>query len=66
VIPDYNDKRPQGALNGLTPLEAYKGKRVNLKKRKEKMDQAYKERVCYNKNNECIGCPFGCRRRNVA
>lgn len=64
VEPDYNDKRPHGSLNGLTPLEAYKNKKVNMQKIRTKMIQAYKERICYNQNNECFGCPFGCKRNS--
>lgn len=66
VEPDYNAKRPHGSLNGLTPLEAYKMKRVNHEKIRNKMIQAYQERICYNQNNECLGCPFGCKRKQVA
>jgi putative transposase len=62
VIPDYNDKRPHGALNGLTPQEAYKHKVVKSKKMRIKMIEAYKERICFNQTNECAGCPFGCKR----
>lgn len=61
VIPDYNDKRPHGSLSGLTPFEAYKNKKVNFQKMKEKMIQAHKERICFNQTNECLGCPFGCK-----
>lgn len=32
VITDYNNKRPHGALFGLTPLEAYRSIKVNFKK----------------------------------
>jgi putative transposase len=61
IIPDYNRKRPHGALNGLTPEEAYKRKKVNMEQIRLKMKQALKERVCFNRKNECPGCPFGCK-----
>lgn len=60
VVPDYNDKRPHGTLKGLTPLEAYAGKRINFKKIRQKMEQAYQERIQFNQTHSCLGCPFGC------
>jgi putative transposase len=63
VIPDYNDFRPHGALNGLTPTEAYRNKKVNVKRIRAKMEKANQERICYNQSNECPGCPFGCKSR---
>lgn len=62
VIPDYNTKRPHGALNGLTPEEAYLNKKVNFKKIREKMVAAHKDRICYNRKYLCLGCPFGCKK----
>lgn len=63
VIPDYNDKRPHGSLSGLTPLEAYTQKKVNFKKMKEKIIKAHKDRVCYNRTYQCLGCPFNCNKQ---
>ena len=60
VIPDYNDKRPHGSLIGLTPLEAYAGKRVDFKKIKQKMEEAHRNRIQFNRTHSCLGCPFGC------
>jgi putative transposase len=62
VIPDYNEIRPHGSLHGLTPLEAYAGKQVNFKKIREKMIEAYHQRINYNQTHQCLGCPFGCKR----
>jgi putative transposase len=64
VIPDYNNKRPHGSLKGLTPLEAYRQKRVNFGKIRTEMIAAYKKRVCYNQSHQCLGCPFGCNTKN--
>lgn len=61
VIPDYNDKRPHGSLHGLTPLEAFGKQKVNFKRIREKMIEAHNERVNYNRNHSCYGCPFGCK-----
>lgn len=60
VVPDYNDKRPHGSLHGLTPLEAYRQKKVNFKKIRDKMIEAYHERIKFNQTHSCMGCPFGC------
>jgi hypothetical protein len=60
VIPDYNDRRPHGSLIGLTPLEAYAGKRVDFKKIKQKMEEAHRNRIQFNRTHSCLGCPFGC------
>ncbi len=64
VIPDYNDKRPHGSLNGLTPLEAYAGKRVNFKLIRQKMEEAHLKRIQFNRTHLCLGCPFGCVRES--
>ena len=61
IIPDYNNKRPHGALFGLTPLEAYGKVKVNFKKIREKMVDAHYDRVAYNQKHSCFGCPFGCK-----
>ena len=60
VIPDYNTKRPHGSLAGLTPEEAYAGKRVDFKKLRQKMEDAYVKRIQFNRTHSCLGCPFGC------
>ncbi len=61
VIPDYNEKRPHGSLHGLTPLEAYGKKKVNFKKIRQKMQEAYVDRIEFNRTHSCLGCPFGCK-----
>jgi putative transposase len=63
VIPDYNNKRPHGSLNGLTPVEAYRQKKVNFAKIRADMVAAYKRRICHNQTHQCFGCPFGCKTR---
>ncbi|MBI4931609.1 MAG: DDE-type integrase/transposase/recombinase [Bacteroidetes bacterium] len=65
VIPDYNDKRPHGSLNGLTPLEAYGKKKVNFKRIRERMIEAHIDRVKYNRTHSCVGCPFGCKQQSA-
>ena len=60
VIPDYNNKRPHGTLVGLTPEEAYAGKRVDFKKIKLKMEEAHRNRINFNRTHSCFGCPFNC------
>ena len=62
VVPDYNDKRPNGQLFGLTPAEAYGRKTVNFKKIREKMVEAHHKRIAYNQTHACLGCPFGCNQ----
>jgi putative transposase len=61
VVPDYNETRPHGSLQGLTPLEAYAGKQVNFKKIRQKMIEAHHQRINYNQTHQCYGCPFGCK-----
>ncbi|MBI4929347.1 MAG: transposase [Bacteroidetes bacterium] len=65
IIPDYNDKRPLGSLNGLTPLEAYRKKKVDFKLMRQNMIQAHINRVHYNRTHSCHGCPFGCKQTNL-
>jgi putative transposase len=64
VIPDYNNKRPHGSLNGLTPLEAYRQKKVNFAKIRANMVTAHKKRICHNQTHQCFGCPFGCKTKH--
>lgn len=61
VIPDYNTKRPHGSLGGLTPLEAYRKKKVNAKENREKLAEAFKARVEFNQNHICANCMHGCK-----
>jgi putative transposase len=63
VIPDYNNRRPQAILTGQTPYEAYRNKRADIPKLKAKIVKAHKERICYNQEYQCLGCPFNCKTR---
>ena len=52
IINDYNTIRPHGSLLGLTPLECYTSKNVNLDFQKQKLN-AKKDRITQNKSINC-------------
>lgn len=60
AVNDYNCVRPYGAINGLTPAQAYNGKTVDIFKEKQLMKEACNSRVNWNQSYNCKGCPFGC------
>lgn len=57
---DFNCVRPHGAIQGLTPIEAYTGMKVNTRYEKKMMCEARQDRMIWNQNHKCNGCPFGC------
>jgi hypothetical protein len=52
AITDYNN-RPAHALNGLTPLEALSNQQPNLQIRTQMIQEAAKQRIQYNKTDNC-------------
>lgn len=52
IILDYNTIRPHGSLLGLTPMECYTSKKVNLDFQLQKL-QAKKDRIAQNKAVNC-------------
>jgi hypothetical protein len=59
---NFNCVRPHGALQGLTPLEAQKGIKIDLEYEKQLMRGAVLSRIDWNQNHNCQGCPFGCSK----
>lgn len=55
IINDYNTVRPHGSLLGLTPMECYTSKKVNLDFQNQKL-QAKKNRIAQNKAVNCGVC----------
>ena len=55
IINDYNTVRPHGSLLGLTPMECYTFKTVNLDFKNEKI-QAKKDRIAQNRAVNCGVC----------
>ena len=52
IINDYNTVRPHGSLLGLTPLECYTKKNINLDFNTQKL-QAKKDRIAQNSTVNC-------------
>ena len=58
VIPIYNIERPQGSLEGNTPLETYNGK-VKYYNRYTTSFKKYREiRIAKNKQSNCNSCKW--------
>lgn len=55
-ILDFNDVRPHGPLNGLTPTEAFQGDRMPEDFRTKILKQARLDRVAFNRQNQCRIC----------
>ena len=55
-IDDFNVKRPHGQLNGLTPSEAFAGKKLPDDYKSIVFKQSRLKRLEYNRNNRCISC----------
>ena len=55
-IIDFNDVRPHGPLNGLTPTEAYRGDRMPENYRTTILKQARHDRLALNRENQCQIC----------
>ncbi len=56
AILDYNDLRPHGSLDGLTPSEAYNGIDKKSMRTREKLNMAQKARIEYNRQSRCQKC----------
>ncbi|MDG1331836.1 MAG: DDE-type integrase/transposase/recombinase [Crocinitomicaceae bacterium] len=53
---DFNDVRPHGPLNGLTPTEAFRGDRMPEGFRNKILKQARLDRLAFNRENQCQIC----------
>ncbi len=56
AILDYNDRRPHGSLDGLTPSEAYSGIDKESMCTHEKLKTAQRARIEYNHQSRCQKC----------
>jgi len=56
AMADYNDRRPHGSLDGLTPTEAYQGIDKETMRTSEKLKAAQKERIEQNRRARCSRC----------
>lgn len=59
ITDDYNNKRPHGALLGLTPEQAYRGKTVNSNLFSERIKNIRIERKQINYKEICKTCKRG-------
>jgi len=55
-IDDYNNRRPHGQLEGLTPDQAWIGLKPFKKERMKILTEARENRLAYNRGNKCIKC----------
>lgn len=55
IVKDYNEIRPHGSLNGLTPIEAYTDVVVNMDFKEERIN-AKALRIIENKKVNCTTC----------
>ena len=53
---DFNDVRPHGPLNGLTPTEAFRGDRMPENFRTTILKKARLDRLAFNRENQCGIC----------
>ena len=56
-IEDYNYKKPLAILNGLTPDEAWREKKIEFNKNKI-LQEAREKRLEYNRSKRCDNCGF--------
>jgi transposase InsO family protein len=56
AVKDYNDIRPHGSLNGLTPKEVQNGNGIEKLPFKNQLEQARKQRLEENRSNICNDC----------
>lgn len=55
-ILDFNDVRPHGPLNGLTPTEAFRGDHLPENFRTTILKKARLDRLAFNRENQCGIC----------
>lgn len=56
AITDYNDRRPHGSLDGLTPSEPYRGIGSETLRASERLKTAQRERIQNNPRKRCQLC----------
>ncbi|PCI95243.1 MAG: hypothetical protein COB15_12330 [Flavobacteriales bacterium] len=55
-IDDYNNRRPHGQLDGLTPDQAWIGLKPTKKETMKVLTLAREKRLAYNRENKCNKC----------